>query len=329
MTMLENGLDFLLDAVKHLECVEQIDDEDEKSNHVKYCILHMAAGIELVLKSRLFREHWTYIFADMNKASRKDFETGSFKSVDGADSIKRLKSLCEIPISVDSEKAFSELKKIRNQMEHFAKEEPYYAVETSINAALSAIVQFVSTFYSDFTSPLYIDFKHDDGEDGLTAKENELIKQLTQRMADLKAQHSSALELARARANDEAVLDDLVVCPACKEKMLRIDDGESCRCFFCGFTADGPSAAVQYVENVLNISEYELVKDGEEFPVFDCPECGKNAMTIVNDEYVCFSCAERYPADKVGRCNECGALYLKKENDIGLCNSCIEYKMSE
>ena len=72
-SLLENGLDFILDATQKL--LELNDsDLDNRCNQrlIKYALLHLSAGIELVFKYRLFKEHWTYVFADMNKANKKN-----------------------------------------------------------------------------------------------------------------------------------------------------------------------------------------------------------------------------------------------------------------
>ena len=54
-TLLENGLDFISSALKHLK-------NQPTKRELKYAVLHLSAGIELILKERLKREHWSLVF---------------------------------------------------------------------------------------------------------------------------------------------------------------------------------------------------------------------------------------------------------------------------
>ena len=75
MTLLENTMDFLLEAV------EQLSDPNPTPRHIKYAIVHLSNAIELLLKQRLYTEHWTLIFFDVNKASKRALASGDFKSI--------------------------------------------------------------------------------------------------------------------------------------------------------------------------------------------------------------------------------------------------------
>ena len=107
-TMLENGLDFILNAAEKLVTAENSRDKIEKEKAYKYSLLHLSAGIELLMKSRLYIENWTYIVADIDKIDRKKFEVGDFVSVDYARCIERLKKLCGIEILDDDKQALLE-----------------------------------------------------------------------------------------------------------------------------------------------------------------------------------------------------------------------------
>jgi len=64
-TVLENGLDFVLNSINNLTIAsEDTTDEYAKKRLIKYSLLHLSSGIELILKSRLLKEHWTYVFAE-------------------------------------------------------------------------------------------------------------------------------------------------------------------------------------------------------------------------------------------------------------------------
>ena len=89
-SMLENGMDFILSGIEYLQRAEQENiEENFRDKELKYALLHLSSGIELVFKSRLNIEHWTYIFEDMNGASKKKYEDGSLKTVDSNTAIDR------------------------------------------------------------------------------------------------------------------------------------------------------------------------------------------------------------------------------------------------
>lgn len=98
-TVLENGLDFVLHSINDLIIAnEDTVDEYAKKRLIKYSLLHLSSGIELILKSRLFKNHWTYVFADMNKAKKELLMSGDFQSVDNDTLFSRLENLCNIKI---------------------------------------------------------------------------------------------------------------------------------------------------------------------------------------------------------------------------------------
>jgi len=68
-TLLGNGLDFIWSALEHLS-------GNPGKRELKYAVLHLCSGIELVLKERLQREHWSLIFEKLDSANQKDYEAG-------------------------------------------------------------------------------------------------------------------------------------------------------------------------------------------------------------------------------------------------------------
>ncbi|NFO67017.1 hypothetical protein FDC27_08600 [Clostridium botulinum] len=123
-TMFENGLDFILDSIRHLQKYEGIQSDDIKEKkELKYSLIHLSSGIELILKDRLYRVHWTYIFSDMNKANKKELKDYSFNSVDGVKVIDRLKNLCNVELNKNDENEIIKIRKLRNKIEHFEVKE--------------------------------------------------------------------------------------------------------------------------------------------------------------------------------------------------------------
>ncbi|OOM11005.1 hypothetical protein [Clostridium saccharobutylicum] len=329
LTMLGNGLDFVINSIIHLKEAEQ-ESCKSKEKEIKYSLLHLSSGIELILKSRLYREHWTYIFSDMNKANKENLKNGSFKSVESAILIDRLKILCGIDIDNDSKNAFENLRKLRNQMEHFTINDNFPAVEACINKALVEVSKFITNNYNDFTSPLTMSFKDDDDEFGLTQEEEKLIEELIKYIAKLKEHYDDAIKIATVKAQDEAVLHELLKCPSCKEKLLKCNyDDNMCHCFFCTYEEKGETVAEEYLNEIQGLSQYEIVKDGGKYPLYKCPDCDRNSMVNVGGKYVCFSCGMYYRENEVAFCDKCSVLYIKEDDNSELCHSCAKYKVVE
>ena len=87
--------------------------------------------------------------------------------------------------------------------------------------------------------------------------------------------------------------------------------------------------ASAYVENVLGIDEYSCVKDGGEFPVYDCPECGHDQLVYdaEADKYHCFHCSEDFTSDRLFVCSECNR--LKYRNGDAICTECADALMAK
>ena len=87
--------------------------------------------------------------------------------------------------------------------------------------------------------------------------------------------------------------------------------------------------AKDYVEQELGIDEYSYVKDGREFPVYDCPECGHDQLVYdaEADKYHCFHCSQDFEGDDLIHCSCCNTITYK--NDVELCNNCIEQKLAK
>ena len=83
------------------------------------------------------------------------------------------------------------------------------------------------------------------------------------------------------------------------------------------------------MENVLGIDEYSCVKDGGEFPVYDCPECGYDQLVYdaEADKYHCFHCSEDFTSDQLFVCSECNR--LKYRNGDAICTECADALMAK
>lgn len=317
-SLLENGFDFVVSSINNLKLArEESNDETIKKRLIKYAILHLSSGIELVFKHRLLKENWTYIFADMNKAKRHDLESGDFKSVDSVSNIERLKNLCDISLTKDEEKALETLRKRRNKIEHFKIKESVEAVEVIMCDSLSLILNFIAK---------HIDLKT------ISDEENELFETIKRETVVLEEVVAAREKMIETSAKNDGVFDQLITCPACLKRFLLSEDTDN-NCLLCYYSDTPEKVADAYISNVLGVSAYSCMKDGEEYPLYECPECSEDALVLEyeKDNCFCFNCGFSSKLCHIYFCSECGQLMYSKDEDerISVCSSCLDYKISK
>lgn len=317
-TVLENGLDFVFMSARNLSVINEASiGDEEKKRLIKYSLLHLSSGIELVFKHKLLQEHWTYVFADMNKAKKEVLQSGEFKSADSETIIERLKNLCDIEITQDEMKDLRNLRNRRNKAEHFSLNENILSIESSIHKNISILIKVIVEHYD---------------LDEFTDEENELFLQIKALLRQSQQHYNDAITIAQKELEQTGMENYVVTCPECEEEFLLRDDGT--KCIFCGYKATGETVAHDYISNVLGISEYEVVTGGGEFPQYECPECASEALVYDydNEKVICFNCDYEDKTLNILFCDECGNIYRNygsSEDDIGICSDCLDYHINK
>ena len=107
---------------------------------MKYIILNLANCLELLIKYRLEREHWTLIFSDLNKAKYSDYLAGDFISVDIKSGICRLKNICEMKYAFS---ASIHIYQYRNRLMHYTLNGTFEQIIKDVADAMIEIAEFV------------------------------------------------------------------------------------------------------------------------------------------------------------------------------------------
>src|SRR5438309_32031 len=136
-TLLENGLDFIHSALDHLKAGSTKQD-------LKYAVLHLSAGIELVLKERLRREHWSLVFEDTDKANIPAYDTGDFTSATLASCFIRLRGICGVDLKEREQQELLSFRRKRNRLEHFNILDSIEAIVASSARVLEILLVFVN-----------------------------------------------------------------------------------------------------------------------------------------------------------------------------------------
>jgi hypothetical protein len=106
---LVNGLDYLESVVEHLQ-------GEPTSRNLKYAILHLVAGIEVVLKARLSLEHWSLVFEHPGSATTEAWRAGEFKSCSILQAHDRLVEIVGIDVPGSARHTIRALQEKRNRL---------------------------------------------------------------------------------------------------------------------------------------------------------------------------------------------------------------------
>lgn len=85
----------------------------------KYSVIHFCAAVEMLLKARLMKEHWSLIVSKPEQANLAKFMAGDFASVTIAEARMRIRDIARDEISDDAFGSFRTMANHRNKMIHF------------------------------------------------------------------------------------------------------------------------------------------------------------------------------------------------------------------
>ena len=265
--LLDNALDYLLHAAEHAKV--------DQRRHWKYALLHLVACFELLIKARLQHEHWSLLFADVDKANETSLRSGDFRSVDFGTACTRLRNIATVEIDKSSLQRLEELRKLRHRVQHFGIDVDLELIKSLLARGINFCVDFCR---SNLSSEI--------GDEQEAA-----IKQIVEHLSDFQ---EFVVERLRLISPYLEKAEDVWECPQCWEQTLVIGDGKP-HCLFCGY----------------EIEATELAEISGEGPVEDgCLQCGEDTLCFIlfnNEEGAncCTTCGARQ-----GRCQVCGQRFF-------------------
>jgi hypothetical protein len=289
--LMSNALDFISSAVEYAGQGTQ--------RGLKYSVLHLSSGVELLLKERLKGEHWTLLFSDVDKAERVALEQGDFRSVDFISALKRLKDICQIDLN--KHRALLEtLRNFRNRLEHFE----FKGTQEEVRSILVRAWSFV------------LDFIHDHLQTNISDENLETIRKIKEAMIenqDFVESREKEIKPQMEKIKRESY-GVIISCPVCLQETLAIT-GEDPHCIFCRYSDDSNTVADRWCVTFVGYP-YTDPKERYVDPVmFHCPECGSETFLRQED-------GGMYPPDPAWFCFNCG--YSKPYNEIKICSRCNE-----
>ena len=297
----------MLSAIKYLS-------NNPGQRELKYAVLHLCAGIELVLKERLRQEHWSLLFRKIDDAKKECYEKGDFTSAAFDECIRRVAEVCEVELAVEYKDDLLRFRKKRNQMEHFGFVDSKDAL---VSSAAKVFVFLIDLINSEFDPAK------------LSTQEREMIDDIRAEKSKFEEYVSQRWVLIQPEVDDAKI--PVLACPQCGQKAALVEGG--IHCLFCGHRDSAEAAADAYISGVLGIDKYTTIKDGGEWPLHTCPECGKETMVDhlrevgANERFVCFGCGESW--DDLEICSYCGGLYDPGEDGQLICDNCLAARIEK
>lgn len=298
----------------------------EAEANPKFALVHFCAGLELVLKARLLREHWSLVVT--SKPDLRKFRSGDFESVSLSTSIERLASVVDDPLPKDTQAAFEKIARHRNRVIHFVHDMDD-ASQTKLKESIAAEIclgwlflsQLLQHWSSHFRSSKLEIVKIDIG----MRKVRTFLQVSFERM-------KPDIDSARASGNS------IAVCPSCGFEAAIISQQEralhwqSCKVCHYGmnlvdYICDDNDCGIQHRFSSFNafqpvncdcghlITQADLRKSLDDAPINDgevrinCGECGAEDTVVRHGEK--FLCVDCFHHDgEIGTCEWCGERQL-------------------
>lgn len=335
-SLVRSAFDFLDRAVKEFD------------SDPKFSVIHFCASLEMILKARLLREHWSLIVAKPEQANKTKMMKGDFASVTIEQARERLRDVASEDLGDDAFATFRGLANHRNKLVHFfhadmegSPQERAKIVAEQCRAwfHLHRLMTRWDFFFEPFRQQIaHADTSMKKHRTYLQAKFEALQSEIAEAVKKGTKVHTCsvcAFDSALAVAVDAHMYDVRclvceyresqleMTCPGCTKLVLLAGSGWG-TCTHCG-TAITPND----IFNVLHDADsvYVAMKDGDDsVGRANCSHCGGNqTVAYVNPDYVCSECFER--SDSAEHCGWCGELTAGDLEDSYLtgCENCDGY----
>lgn len=311
-----NGFDFLKKSLQEFE------------KEPKFSVIHFYSALELFLKARLLREHWTLILTKPEQGDLTKFQAGNFHSINLDDADKRLRDILQDGLTADEIRCFRDLRDHRNRMVHF-----FHAGATAKKDEIETIVSqqcrgwyYLHGLLSHRWKAVFA--KHQSEVLACDKAMRKYRQFLKTRFADLgdqiKQMRTAGVKFHKCPScgfkafkeddtNDPALEFDCLVCsfsrggvsvecPSCSKRQTLIGEAWQA-CSSCGHK-------ISDEEIKADLSDWIVVTKDNMYDAHEasCGEC-QGHMTVVplqNGKWVCSACFTSFDESDIGTCGWCG-----------------------
>jgi hypothetical protein len=283
LNLLDNGIDYIFEAIKPINTVNKIPFAlNPTSKRLKYCVLNLYSGIELLLKEKLRQEHWSLIFHDINKATLTKLKNGDFASVSYEHLILRLKNIVEVEFN---EEPIKNLKSLRNKFEHFEVDTSLSECQHIIAAALDEVIEFWGAYLKESSEPQQ-------------KRKVKIIKRVAIEF-DVYREHrlNKFKQIINKFLKDKDGL--IVLCLDCSSLSFAVfkDDSKVCNCFVCNKKYNKYEYLKNKRKSEKNDEKLSSLTGDKSYEPYDtiCPSCQQETRVryVISNEtslYCCLNC---------------------------------------
>ena len=315
LTLIENAIDFIEDATR------QIAKSNPTSKDIKYAILHLSSGIELLLKQLLFEKHWSYIFKDPDQASESALESGNFYSVNLKNALKRL---IDIGYKLEDEEIepIHQLRGFRNIAEHYSVKFEKVQIIQLISNCCEVVMNIVNRY-------------------DLRKRHKNIINELELIHFNLSKFENFVNDRYKSiKPKIQKLMKDSFIflnCPTCLQKAMPLTNSET-QCEFCNTKYSRDELKVKWVNSFSyknlgvepsqrNLDIFEKVLTDEErinTSFHKCLICRHQDFTFDFNQniWICFECATTWLENEFSVCDSCGYIDHSQNMQGGMCNQC-------
>jgi hypothetical protein len=256
--LLENGLDFITEAVAVINT-------NSNNKRLKYAVIHLCSGIELILKEVVRKKDWRLLFPMPKEATQEQLQSGDFESVRFKKLIARLECECKVKFSEDDKKIIEELRLKRNKIEHFKVDEKVSAVKSLCSKTLNFLIQFIDQNIDIST---------------VSPASKKYINNLPKELAKFNSFVSVRTQTIKPKY-DKKVSDGIVVmkCPNCLQNTLFNDS--HLKCLFCYYT-NSPEILTLEINRTFNSDKQLTIKA--------CKKCTSTTLVQFENKIICLKC---------------------------------------
>jgi hypothetical protein len=283
-SLLENAKDFIDQAI--------IDAKQPDSRSFKYSLIHLASGLELLIKAILEKEHWSLLFDDVKQATQGKLQSGNFRSVDFGKAEERLANIPGSNLSKADRIFLKSLRDLRNKIVHFGFSVTEAQIKSLVQKGWAVFIRLYEKRLPDTYDQAWVYQKSQE-----LSSFDEFVKD---RLKHLRSKLRSSNRPSRY----------FRMCTMCSQDTLLIEDGnQGVSCAFCGEKYD--------------IAGLALVSEGGGG---SCPSCenGRLGFVLYNNEageFHCVLCGFTSEYSYNEECPRCGQVFWNQNHDV-MCADC-------
>ena len=287
----------------------------EFEQSAKFSTVHFAIAIELFLKARLMREHWSLLLDKPDQGDRSDFFKGEAKTVTPEQTIERLKKIAGVSIPSHFRDAFLKIAKHRNKMVHFVhsddlKEENATAQIAAEQCAGWLSLRVLLESWGEF-SGFEKDIRH-------------VGRAMERHRAFLEAKFASKADVLKQHRNGGGRIG---LCPSCKFEAVRIEPSH-------GSISPGSCVVCWYAGSEIELTCINdecagaIAFNSYEGAPSDCPHCN----TEIDEDFLTEALdtgdaihQDNYFDHVYVNCSHCSGYHTGVEHhDLYLCVQCLD-----